>query len=219
MTRYAYRQALGAFFHVDESFVRSRLPRSLMPLGARAGSAILSALVFDFIDSEAGPFTELALMWVVPPEARAGLELPLIGVYPFLLATSTEASRDLARGRLRLPVQDTLIETRFSQEGPMHHAEVLTDGERLLRLAVKKGRTGESTSRLYQCFAQQDPLFDAPVQMRGWVAEHQEEVGRLELSDHAWVRGLESALEDNVPFREQFVENGLEDFGDMKAST
>jgi hypothetical protein len=214
MTRYLYRRAVGGLFHVDEGWARSLLPPSLSPLGARLGSAMLSLVVFDFVQSEAGPFTELASMLLVPPDVRRGEPFPEVGLYPHLLCTSSQASRVLARDRLRLPVDPTDIEARFERDGDRERVEVLAGGERVLALAVTR-RHGRFASRLFQCFTMHDQLQRAPVRMEGWVGEHEEETGRLELGSHPLVAGLARALADEVPFREQVVEGGQEDFGEM----
>lgn len=216
MTRYLYRHAIGGLFHVDEGFARERLPGALPPLGFRLGSAIFSLMVFDFVDSEAGPFTELALMLVVPPDARPGQALPEVGLFPWLLATSTAASRELAASRLRLPVHPRDIACRFARDAATEHVEVVEGGRTALRLRVTR-RSLAPAERLYQCFARgPEGLYQAPVRMQGWLGEHEEETGLLTLSDHPLIADLAGALADDVPFREQVVEGGQEDFGAME---
>ena len=215
MTRYLYRHAIGGLFHVDEAYARARLPEGLHPVGFRLDNAILSVMAFDFAESEAGPFTELALMWVVPPDARPGEDLPEVGLYPWFLATSTEASRRLASDRLHLPVVDVDIRCVFDRQGARETVEVSDPEGRLLRLEVERAKLAP-TSRLFQCFARgPGGLYQAPVYMQGWLGEHEEERGRLEVDDHPRIQGLAAALADDVPFREQVVEGGQEDFGAM----
>ncbi len=216
MTRYLYRHAIGGLFHLDEDYARARLPGGLHPLGFRLGQAIFSLMAFDFVDSEAGSFTELALMLLVPPDARPGQGLPEIGLYPWLLATSTAASRELAQERLRLPVYAQDIRCDFARGGSRESVEISDAQGTILKLEVSRCDL-KPTARLFQCFAQgPEGLYQAPVQMQGWLGEHEEERGRLELSDHPLLAGLDDALSDEVPFREQLVEGGQEDFGAME---
>ena len=100
----------------------------------------------------------------------------------------------------------------------MHRAEVRIDDQLLLELSIRSRKT-EPTSRLFQCFTQQDNLYQAPVWMQGWLAEHEEEAGLLKPGEHPWGLELDDMLDDVVPFREQFVEGGQEDFGEMEIHT
>jgi hypothetical protein len=216
MTRYLYRHALGGLFHVDEGFARARLPAALSPFGFRLGNAIFSLMVFDFVDSEAGPFTELALMLIVPPGARPGQPLPEVGLFPWLLATSTPASRELAASRLRLPVHPRDIECHFERDAGSERVEVVEGGRTVLRLRIGR-RPLAPTERLFQCFARGPAgLYDAPVRMQGWLGEHEDETGLLTLGEHPIVADLAAALADDVPFREQVVAGGQEEFGAME---
>ena len=218
MTRYLYRHAIGGLFHVDERWARARLPASLHPIGFRLDQAIFSLMAFDFVDSEAGPFTELALMLLVPPDGRPGQDLPEVGLYPWLLATSTPASRALAAERLLLPVHPKDIRCDFTRGEARESVEISDEDGLILRLEVAR-RPLSPASRLFQCFAlgPQGVVHQAPVRMQGWLGEHEEEVGLLALEGHPLLDGLDLALGDDVPFREQLVEGGQEDFGAMEA--
>ena len=68
MTRYRFREALGAFFHADTRALSSLLPAGLRPLEARPGHAVLAVTAFDFVESEVGAYGELVISVLVPPE-------------------------------------------------------------------------------------------------------------------------------------------------------
>ena len=216
MIQFIYRKVVGALFHVEESFARSHLPAGLHPLDFRLGSAICSLMVFDFVDSEVGPYTELAMTLYVPPDARPGEPMPEVGIFPWILATSTEPARRLAAERLSLPGYPRDVGARFESDGTSERVEVFEGEQPILSLQVEK-RNHKRTERLFQCFTRgSEGLLQSPVTMAGGFAEHEEELGRLELFDHPLVAALDRALDDEVPFREQVADAGQQTFRGME---
>ncbi len=216
MIHFIYRKVVGALFHVDESFARNLLPEGLHPLDFRLGSAICSLMVFDFVESEVGPYTELAMTLYVPPDARPHEPMPEVGIFPWVLATSTEPSRRLAEERLSLPGYPQDVTARFESEGASERVEVFEGEQPVLRLEVETRNT-KRTERLFQCFTRgPEGILHSPVTMSGSFAEHEEELGSLELFEHPLVSDLDRALADDVPFREQVAEAGRQTFEGME---
>ena len=54
MTRYAFQQALGAFFHADRRALQELLPAGLRPLEAHPAHGGLAVTALAFTESEVG---------------------------------------------------------------------------------------------------------------------------------------------------------------------
>jgi hypothetical protein len=184
MTRYGFRSALGGFFHADASRVAEVLPDALVPLESHPGLAVLAITVFDFHASEVGPYQELVASLVVLPWAPRGEALPDVAVFPFMLATSTNASREHATERWQLPKLDRTLAIELDRSSGERVAVVRDDGQLVLRLRV----TGDElvdTRRRYQMFgADAEHLYRAMIALDGPLSEHEDERGELELGDH-----------------------------------
>lgn len=216
MIRFLYRRVVGGLFHVDADFARARLPKGLEPLDFRLDHAVCSVTAFDFVESDAGPYTELALMIYVPPDVRPGRPIPEVGLFPWVLATSTKASRDLAYDRLYMPGYDGDVVTTFERDDDGDTVYV-TEGDRpILRMNVAR-RDVKPHDRLFQAFsAGPNGLYQSPVTMKSRIGEHELELGHIELFDHPLVAGLDDALADDIPFREQVAEGGEQLFDGME---
>ena len=100
---YQFAHAISGFFEFPTENARALLPKPFEPVELHHGSSVLSATVFDFVNSEVGPYRELVLSVVVMPLLRPGCQLPKSALYPYLLATTTKASREHAIETWHLP--------------------------------------------------------------------------------------------------------------------
>jgi hypothetical protein len=215
VSRYQFRSALGGFFHADASRAASLLPDSVVLLESHPGLAVLAVTVFDFHASEVGAYQELVASMVVLPWAPRGERLPDVAVFPFLLATSTEASRDHAAERWRLPKLDRCLAIEHDRTSDERVAVVRGDGQLLLRLRVT-GKKMLDSRRAYQFFGVDDEhLYRALLEVEGQVSEHEDERGELELGDHPLAASLASLLDDPIPFREQSMDLGEQRFDEL----
>jgi hypothetical protein len=209
MTLYRFRRGLGVYFLADGAVARAMLPSALHPLQPRPGHAVLALTALDFADSEVGAYGELVLSILVPPYAERGDELPVSGVFPFAVATTTDASAAHTAERWRLPVQPWRVGMHFGREGDRHRLEVTAGDRPVLRLSTDQGPCGAS-STLYQCFTWDDQLYRFGVQFEGPLFEHEDETGELVLCGHPLTAGAEALLVDEVPLREQSMSAGLQ---------
>jgi hypothetical protein len=216
MSRYAFRQSLGAFFLGEANIVRTWLPRGLTPFEMCPGHAMLAITAFDFIDSEVGPYGELVVSVLVAPFASRGHELPHAASYPVLLATTTPESRAHASEQWYLPRHERCMEMNFAERGGRRTIDVFDAGERVLSLSIQHGKTTSSV-RLYQVFsAREGVIHRVNVRISGGLDEHQDESGELHLHAHPWARRIADVLLDDHPIMEQSMDLGEEErIGDL----
>ncbi|MEM7200651.1 MAG: hypothetical protein AAF628_10320 [Planctomycetota bacterium] len=216
MTRYGFRQAVGAFFVAETRALSRYLPAGLFPLEARPGCGVLAITAFDFVDSEVGPYGELVLSVVVPPWAGRDEELPETAFFPFFLGTTTEVSREHARDRWLLPAHDVCLSIDITRSGVDRRVRAAEHGEEILSLTTPLP-AGPPSTRLYQCFsADAGSLHRVGIQVDGGFRDAEEELGRLELSHHGLAREIAGLLEDDIPFREQAMDAGEQRFGELE---
>jgi len=215
MTRYGFRQAVGGLFLAGEGALRTRLPEGLWPLQAMPGFGVLAITAFDFVESEVGPYTELVFSVLVPPWAPSDEDLPDAAYYPFFLATNTEAARAHAAERWRLPAHDRCLGIKFERDGDRRCVHVSDGPTPALQLTVDT-LGGSPQTRRYLCFsAAGSTLYRVAIDIRGSLDEHEEESGLLELFEHAVADEVSGMIEDDVPFREQYMDQGEQRFADL----
>lgn len=215
MSRYGFRSALGGFFHANASRAKAALPDGLIPLESHPGLAVLGVTVFDFDESEVGPYQELVASIVVPAWAPRGESLPHAAFFPVLLATSTQASRLHAAERWRLPKLDRCLTIELDRTSDERVAIVRDQGQTVLRLRVTSTKSVAS-QRSYQCFAADDgQLHRVTLDIQGALSEHEDEGGEIEFGNHPIVASLVQMLDDPVPFREQSMDVGEQRFGEL----
>ncbi len=101
--QYHFRTAIGGFFEIPTANAIRILPKHLQPVEPHHGLSVLSVMAFDFHDSMVGAYGELILSVHVAPRLAPGGRLPRAAFYPFLLGTTTTASREHAIERWHLP--------------------------------------------------------------------------------------------------------------------
>lgn len=215
MTRYGFRSALGAFFHANAEQAAALLPAPARPLESHPGLAVLALTVFDFDDTEVGAYRELVASVVVPPWAPRGEALPHAAFFPFLLATTTDASRAHAAARWQLPQLDRCLQIELESSPQRRTVTVHDDRQALLRLTVGSGAQVGSR-RLYQCYsADAEHQYRVEIEIEGPLCEHEDELGELELNPHPLTATLEALLDDPIPFREQCMDAGEQRFATL----
>ena len=216
LTRYHYAHAVSAFFEFPTSNARGILPDHLQPLEVQHESSILAVTAFDFTDSMVGPYQEIVLSVIVPPLVSPGEEMAKSAFYPFLVGTSTEASREHAIDRWHLPHYMKDLDITLSPVGGRMRVEVREGDRPILEMEIAEHRS-EPVDHLYQSFmVDADDRFKVDIHMRGPHSEHEEELGSLKLHPHAMTSGLERREVAGEPFREQWMSDGVQVFEDLE---
>src|SRR5687768_15981993 len=111
-----FSTGVSAFFEMATSDAERILPPHLQPIEVRPQRSILNVTAFHFRESEVGPYAELTFSVVVPPVAGSWLRHAKGGFYPFVSATSSEASRRHRSQRCCIPHQEFDIDAHFIEK-------------------------------------------------------------------------------------------------------
>jgi hypothetical protein len=211
ITRYGYRDAIGAFFEFPIENARRVLPRGFEPVELHHGSSILAITAFDFDESEVGAYGELVYAVIVPPLVRDG-RLPKSAFFPWQVATTTEAAREHAIERWHLPHWMDDIKLDFRREPGRLSARVEADGACALELCVTE-HSWQPVSHLYQSFQKDDSgTYLANILFEGEKSEHEEEAGHVAFSDNAFNKDIQVSEVYEIPFRELWMRKGCQLF-------
>jgi hypothetical protein len=215
LRRYQFAHALSGFFEFPTENARTLLPKPFEPVEIHHGTSVLSATVFDFVDSEVGAYRELVLAVVVMPLLRPGCQLPKSALYPYVLATTTQAAREHAIETWKLPHWMEDVDISVERGGGLITSVVRAGGQPVAELAVGE-HSWKPVSHLYQSFMREgDERFVADIVMEGSQSEHEEEAGSLKLYDHPLHGGLDRGEVSDVPFREVWMRDGVQTFQDL----
>jgi hypothetical protein len=211
-TYYAYRLCVGAYFEMPTSDARALIPDHLQPLEVQHERSILAITAFDFTESQVGPYHEVVLAVVGPPIVEPGKPLPKAAFFPFMVGTTTAASREHAIGRWHLPhyMKDLDI-TLEGEEGEVS-VTVRDDGKPVLDLTVTDFEF-ETSKNAYSCFTiDGQDRYKVNIFMEAPHTEHEEEKGSLTLYEHPMTAGLTIDDVEVYPFREEWYRSGMQTF-------
>ena len=163
-----------------------------------------------------GAYDEVVLSVVTPPRVQPGKPLPMAAFYPFMVGTSTAASRQHAIERWHLPHYMGDLDFAFQVGGGRMTVSVEEKGSPVLRLAVTE-HAFQPVVRPYHCFMMDGKerlkvniFMDAPH------SQHEFEQGELVLFDHPLTRGLTAAEVASFPFREEWYQAGVQTFEEVE---
>ncbi len=211
LTRYGYKDAISGFFEFPTDNARRVLPKGLEPFELHHGTSILSVIIFDFVESEVGPYGEVVYAVIVPPLVRDG-RMPNSAMYPWQVATTTKAAREHAIERWRLPHWMEDVEIAFERSPKRIVASVKAEGTLACELAVTE-HSWKPVSHLYQSFQKDDSgLYLANIVFEGSMSEHEEESGSIVLHENAFNRDLVLSEVYETPFRELWMRDGCQLF-------
>jgi hypothetical protein len=211
-TYYGFRNCIGAFFEMPTADARSILPSHLQPMELQHTRSILAINAFEFSESEVGSYEEIVLAVVVPPMVEPGKPLPKSAFYPFMVGTSTRASREHAIERWHLPHYMEDLEIEFDEGEHELEVRVRENGTPILEVSVTDHEF-EPSKNLYNAFmADDEGRFKANIYMEAPHSEHEEERGSLTLHEHPMTSGLTLADVHTWPFREQWYRAGVQTF-------
>jgi hypothetical protein len=216
LTHYRFSTACSAFFEMPTALATKLLPSHLRPLEVHHGSGIFAVTAFDFTESLAGAYQEIVLAVIVPPVVHPGAQFPKSAFYPFLLGTSTKASREHAIERWHLPHHMADVQVEFAEKDGRLEARVREGRQPILDLAIGSHKWAKADD-LYQTFmADREGSFKVDIHMRGSFSEHEEEVGGLVLHPHAMTAVLDADEIETVPFRELWMKDGMQTFEELR---
>src|SRR5687768_12256885 len=135
-TYYGFSNAVSAFFEMPTTDARKLLPAHLQPLEVQHTRSILSVTAFDFTESMVGQYYEIVLSVIVPPRVEAGKQLPKAAFYPFIVGTTTDASREHAIERWHLPHYMKALDIRMEPHDSLMKVAVSDAGQPVLDLTV-----------------------------------------------------------------------------------
>ncbi len=211
VTRYGYRDAISGFFEFPTDNARRILPRGLEPMEPHHGTSILAVTVFDFDESEVGPYGEVVYAVIVPPLIRDE-RMPQAAMFPWQVATTTPAARQHAIERWKLPhwMEDVGIE--FERSPGRLVARVTAEGAPAVELTVTEF-AWEPVAHLYQSFQKDEKnLYLANILFQGEKSEHEEETGSIVLHECSFNRDVVLSEVYERPFREIWIRNGCQLF-------
>lgn len=216
LTRYGFRHCVGAFFEMSTTDARKILPPHLEPMEVQHTRSVLAALAFQFTESEVGAYDELVLAVITPPLVVPGEPLPKAAFYPFMVATSTAASRQHAIERWHLPHHMKDLDFDFDESDDRMDLTVTDEGEPVVELSVTSHEFGEVTNP-YHCFmADGDDRFKVNIFMQAPHSEHEFERGELTLHPHPMTEPLTIEDVHSWPFREEWYRAGVQTFEELE---
>ncbi len=215
-TVYRFKTCVGAMFEMSTADALRLLPPHLQPLEIQHTRSILAVMAFQFTDSEVGAYDEVVLSVVTPPRVVPGQAVPMAGFFPFMVGTSTEASRLHAIERWHLPHHMADLDFTFRDEDGRMEVAVDEGSEPVLRLTVTE-HGFEPAVRPYHCFmVDGQERFKVNITMEALHSQHEDEKGSLVLFEHPMTQGLDFSEVATTPFREEWYRAGIQTFDQVE---
>jgi hypothetical protein len=212
LIRYGFSHAISGFFEFPTENARALVPKGIEPVELHHGSSVLSVTVFDFTESMVGTYREAVFSVGVMPLVKPGERLPKAALFPYVVATTTESSREHAISTWHLPhwMEDVEIDLRPGDQ--RMEARVSVGGTLVAELCVVD-HSWQTVRHLYQSFMREsDENYLANIWMEGQQSEHEEESGYLRLHEHPFQGSLSLPDVADVPFREVWMRDGMQTF-------
>ena len=210
--QYQFRHAIGGFFEFPTENARKLLPPFLHPVEPHHGQSVLSVMAFDFNGSSVGEYGELVLSVHVAPKIGQGRPLARAAFYPFLVGTTTKASREHAIELWHLPhfMQD--IEIAFTTDDHDIRVAASQAGTPILDMHITDYQWGP-VEHHYQAFEHDaSGSYMASMAMNAQFSENEEERGSIQIHEHDFTAGLGRDGVNTTPFRELWMRDGRQTF-------
>ena len=216
LTKYGFSNAVAAFYEMATEDAENILPPHLKPIEKQHTRSILAITAFHFTESMVGEYDEIVLSIIVPPQVKPGQPLPKAAFFPFLVGTSTEASRLHAIERWHLPHYMADIEIDFAEEDGVMDVHVREGSKPILDFTVSQHEF-EPVRHLYNSYMMDGRTrHKVNIFMEGPHSEHEEERGTLVLHDHPMTAMLTHDEVAPQAFREQWLRGGLQTFEELE---
>lgn len=210
--QYQFRHAIGGFFEFPTENARKLIPPFMSPVEPHHGQSVLSVMAFDFNGSSVGEYGELVLSVPVAPRIVRGRPLPRAAFFPFLVGTTTKASREHAIKLWHLPHFMDDIEIHF-EVGPREITVAAAHGgSPILNMRITDYEW-EPVEHYYQAFEHDATgTYMATMALNAQFSENEEERGSIEIFPHAFTAGLNPDGVNSTPFRELWMRDGKQTF-------
>jgi hypothetical protein len=216
LTRYGFENCVGAFFEMATTDARAILPSHLEPMEAMHTRSVLAVLAFQFTESEVGEYDELVMAIITPPRVEPGKPLPKAAFYPFMVATSTEASREHAIERWHLPHYMADLDFDFAESDGQMKVTVSEGDQPIVELTVTDHEFNPIVNP-YHCFTiEGEGRYKVNIFMDAPHSEHDEEEGELVLHPHPMTEMLTLDEVSSYPIREEWYRAGVQTFEEME---
>jgi hypothetical protein len=157
----------------------------------------------------------VVLAAAVMPLIKTGERLPKTALYPWMVGTTTAASREHAIATWHLPHWMEDLDIQITTADGRIEARVAAGGAPVLEVAVVEHSWGP-VRHLYQSFMREnDVYYVADIMMEGQQSEHEEEGGHLRLHEHSFHGRLALPEVSDVPFREVWMRDGVQTFENL----
>ena len=215
---YYFNHGLSCLFEMPTSDARRLVPSHLQPLEVQHERSVLGVTAFDFYEGDGGVYQELVLAVLVPPLVKQGDPLPQAGLYPFVVATSTEMGRREGIDRWKLPHLMRDVDVAFTEGDGQISATASADGEPILELICTSHRFEPAELLFHTFMSDLERNYKSDVTVRGdSYSEHEFERGSLVVHPHEMTEGLTRDEIADAPFREQWMKKGVEVFAPLEA--
>jgi len=220
LTRYGFDRCVGAFFEMSTQDARAILPAHLQPVEVQHERSVMAVLAFQFTDSEVGSYDELVMSVITPPLVEPGKPLPKAAFFPFMVATNTQASREHAIERWRLPHIMKDMDFHWESSEGTTRVVVSDAGSPVVELTVTE-HDFASVVNPYHCFTDGESVgstgkFKVNIFMDAPHSAHQEEEGELVLHPHEMTSMLTLEEVSSYPFREEIYLAGVQTFEELE---
>jgi hypothetical protein len=217
--QYHFRHAIGGFFEFPTANAKELLPSFMHPVEPHHGQSVLSVMAFDFHDSPVGDYGELILSVHVAPRVEPGAPLPRAAFYPYLLGTTTKASRDHAIERWHLPHFMHDIDLEFTPRDGEITIAAAYGGSPIIDMTITD-YSWDNVEHRYQAFmSDHDGAYMSTIVMAAEFSENEEERGAIEIHPHAFTATLDREGVTTTPFRELWMRDGLQTFHPLEHLT
>lgn len=210
--KHYFSTGVSAFFEMATSDAERILPPHLQPIEVRPQRSILNVAAFHFSESEVGPYAELTFSVVVPPVVRSWIRHAKAGFYPFVAATSSEASRRYRSERFCIPHYPRDIDAHFIEKAGELRVRVWSEEKPVVDFTVTQHLWSSTTHLLHGFMMDGTQRLKADIQISGRYTVHEHEKGRMLLYRHPMVEALTLEEISPYPFREHWLKEGTEVF-------
>ena len=146
------------------------------------------------------------------PGVGPGQPLPRSAFYPFLLGTTTKASRDHAIERWHLPHFMENIDLSFDAKPDSIQIAAAHGGKPIIDMTITQYEW-EKVSHRYQSFMHdKDGSYMSTIIMESGFSENEEERGEITIHKHAFTQDIDRDAVNTTPFRELWMRDGLQTF-------
>ncbi len=216
LTRYGFQNCIGGFFQMATTDARKLIPPHLEPVEAIHTRSVLAVLAFQFTESQVGAYDEVVMAIITPPRIEPGKPLPKAAFFPFMVATSTQASREHAIEKWKLPHYMKDVDFEFTEFDDRMKLVVSDDGAPVMEMTITE-RKFEPAVNQYHCFSiEGDDRYKVNIFMDAPHSEHDEENGELILHPHPMTEGITIDEVASYPIREEWYRAGIQTFEEME---